>query len=109
MGRGLLVAAPWLMKALAVVGTAAMFLVGGGILVHGLGPVHHAVDALVAQLAGAGGLVQGLVPLLADALVGVVAGALVLRVCCWCRSCAPILSKKCLGPRWNLRRQLLKA
>lgn len=78
IGRGLLVAAPWLMKTLAVVGTAAMFLVGGGILVHGLGPVHHAVDALVAQLAGAGGLVQGLVPLLADALVGVVAGALVL-------------------------------
>ena len=78
IGRGLLAAAPWLMKTLAVVGTAAMFLVGGGILVHGLGPVHHAVEALVAQLAGAGGLVQGLVPLLADALVGVAAGALVL-------------------------------
>ena len=78
MGRGLLVAAPWLMKTLAVVGTAAMFLVGGGILVHGLGPVHHAVEGLVAQLASAGGWVQGLVPLLADALVGVVAGALVL-------------------------------
>ena len=78
IGRGLLVAAPWLMKTLAVVGTAAMFLVGGGILVHGLGPVHHAVEGLVAQLASAGGWVQGLVPLLADALVGVVAGALVL-------------------------------
>jgi predicted DNA repair protein MutK len=52
--------------------------VGGGILVHGLSPVHHAVEALVAQLDGAGGLVQSLVPLLADALVGVVAGALVL-------------------------------
>ena len=78
VGRGLLVAAPWLMKLLGVVGTAAMFLVGGGILVHGLGPVHHAVQALVAQTAGAGALVQGLIPLLADALVGVVAGALVL-------------------------------
>ncbi len=78
IGRGLLVAAPWLMKTLAVVGTAAMFLVGGGILVHGLGLVHHAVEALVAQLAGAGALVQSLAPLLADALVGVVAGALVL-------------------------------
>ena len=77
-GQGLLVAAPWLMKTLAVVGTAAMFLVGGGILVHGLRPVHHAVEGLVAQLASAGGWVQGLVPLLADALVGVVAGALVL-------------------------------
>ena len=78
IGQGLLVAAPWLMKTLAVVGTAAMFLVGGGILVHGLGPIRQAVDALVAQLAGAGALVQGTVPLLADALVGVVAGALVL-------------------------------
>lgn len=78
IGRGLLVAAPWLMKALAVVGTAAMFLVGGGILVHGLGPVHHAIDAVVAQLSAAGGLVQSVVPLLANALVGVVAGAFVL-------------------------------
>jgi hypothetical protein len=81
IGRGLLQAAPWLMKALAVVGTAAMFLVGGGILVHGLGPVHHAVEAVVAQMAGSGGVlasVQWLIPLLADALVGVVAGALVL-------------------------------
>ena len=78
IGLGLLVAAPWLMKTLAVVGTAAMFLVGGGILVHGLGPIRRAIDALAAQLAGAGALVQGVVPLLADALVGVVAGALVL-------------------------------
>ena len=78
IGRGLLVAAPWLMKTLAIVGTAAMFLVGGGILVHGLGPVRHAVEALVAQLAGAGSLVQGLIPLLADALVGILAGAVVL-------------------------------
>lgn len=78
VGRGLLQAAPWLMKALAIVGTAAMFLVGGGILVHGIGPLHHAIEAWVAQLASAGPLVQGLIPLLADALVGVVAGALVL-------------------------------
>ena len=35
LGRGILRAAPWLMKALSVAGTAAMFLVGGGILVHG--------------------------------------------------------------------------
>lgn len=81
LGRGLLVAAPWLMKVLSVVGTAAMFLVGGGILVHGLGPVHHAVEAVVAYMAGTGGVlgsVQWLVPLLADAVVGVVAGAIVL-------------------------------
>ena len=75
--RGLLRFAPWLMKALAVVGTAAMFLVGGGILVHGLAPVHHAVEAAVAALGGAA-WVSSLLPLLADAATGVVAGAMVL-------------------------------
>ncbi len=78
MGGGLLWAAPWLMKTLGVVGTAAMFLVGGGILVHGLGPVHHAIQALVAHAAGAGAAVQWLLPVLADGVVGIVAGALVL-------------------------------
>ena len=77
LGRGLLRFAPWLMKALAVVGTAAMFLVGGGILVHGLAPVHHAVEAAVAALGGAA-WVSSLLPLLADAATGVVAGAMVL-------------------------------
>ena len=79
MGRALLGAAPWLMKALAVVGTAAMFLVGGGILVHGLGPLHHLVAAMLEQ-AGGGGVVQGALSLLADAISGVVAGALVYAV-----------------------------
>ena len=77
LGRGLLRFAPWLMKALAVVGTAAMFLVGGGILVHGLAPVHHAVEAAVAALGGSP-WVSTLLPLLADAATGVVAGAMVL-------------------------------
>lgn len=80
LGRALLGAAPWLMKTLAVVGTAAMFLVGGGILVHGLGPLHHAVQALLVQWGGGGGLdylVQAVLPLVLDALTGVVAGALV--------------------------------
>jgi uncharacterized protein len=75
LGRGLLAAAPWLMKTLSVVGTAAMFLVGGGILVHGVAPLHHAVEAL-AQ--GQSWLVQALLENGANALVGVVAGALVL-------------------------------
>jgi uncharacterized protein len=75
LGRGLLWAAPALMKALSVVGTAAMFLVGGGILSHGIAPVHHAIVTLVL---GFGPVVAWLLPLLADALLGVVAGALVL-------------------------------
>lgn len=81
LGRGLLRAAPILMKTLTVVGTAAMFLVGGGILVHGLGPVHHAIEGLTAQLGGTGlvaSVVQTVVPLLADGVIGVVAGGLVL-------------------------------
>jgi hypothetical protein len=63
------------MKALAVAGTAAMFLVGGGILTHGIGPLHHAIAALTM---GAGALAAAVLPLLADVAVGVLAGALVL-------------------------------
>jgi hypothetical protein len=75
VGRGLLVAAPWLMKALSVAGTAAMFLVGGGILVHGVPALHHAIAAAVGGLPGLLGALAGT---LAEALVGVLAGALVL-------------------------------
>ena len=75
LGRGLLAAAPWLMKTLSVVGTAAMFLVGGGILSHGIAPLHQAIETLTL---GAGWLATALLPLLADAVVGLLAGALVL-------------------------------
>ena len=50
LGRGLVLAAPKLMKLLTVLGTAAMFLVGGSILLHGLGPLHHLVQGLLAGL-----------------------------------------------------------
>ena len=74
-GRGLLAFAPWLMKALSVLGTAAMFLVGGGILVHGVPALQHAIAGFTAG----GGAVQGaLLAALADAVVGIAAGALVL-------------------------------
>ncbi|MBL8330833.1 MAG: DUF808 domain-containing protein [Rubrivivax sp.] len=75
LGRGILAAAPWLMKALSVLGTAAMFLVGGGILVHGLPFLHHLIEAQTAPL---GGLLHLSAATLADAVVGIVAGALVL-------------------------------
>lgn len=78
-GRSILRLAPWLMKALSVIGTAAMFMVGGGILSHGLPPVeaavHHAAH-WVAQ--DAGQLLSALVPTLLNALLGVVAGLLSL-------------------------------
>lgn len=70
-GRALLGAAPWLMKALAVVGTAAMFLVGGGILTHGIPSLHHGVS-LIAPQHGVGSV---LLPLLVDAGAGIIAGA----------------------------------
>jgi predicted DNA repair protein MutK len=43
-GNGLILAAPVLMKALTVIGTAAMFMVGGGILVHGIKPLAHLLE-----------------------------------------------------------------
>ncbi len=83
LGWLLLAGAPWLMRALSVIGTAAMFLVGGGILSHGLPWLHHPIEGLAhaaAALPGVGGALAVLVPLLADMLVGVVTGALVLGV-----------------------------
>jgi len=74
-GQAILKAAPWLMKGLSVAGTAAMFLVGGGILVHGVPPLHHAIEHWVQPL---GSLAQTLLPTLIDGLLGVIAGALVL-------------------------------
>jgi hypothetical protein len=74
-GRAILRAAPWLMKSLSVAGTVAMFLVGGGILVHGVPPLDHAIEDAVE---GAGGAVAALAPMTADLLIGVLAGVLVL-------------------------------
>lgn len=81
VGRGILKAAPYLMKTLSIAGTAAMFLVGGGILTHGVPVLHHAIEDAahaVTTWPGVGGLAAALAPLIADALVGIVAGALVL-------------------------------
>jgi predicted DNA repair protein MutK len=80
-GALLLAAAPWLMKFLSVAGTAAMFLVGGGILTHGVPFLHHGIETLARAahpLPGLGGVLHFLLPPTADALTGIVAGALVL-------------------------------
>lgn len=74
IGRGLLLAAPKLMKSLAVIGTAAMFMVGGGILTHGIPPVHHAIE----QAAAASGWAGGVVGLALDVSFGVACGAVAL-------------------------------
>ena len=75
IGLGLLRLAPVLMKALSVLGTAAMFMVGGGILLHGWPAAAHAVGGWEAALGGLPGMAVGT---LAGASVGLVAGALVL-------------------------------
>jgi predicted DNA repair protein MutK len=83
LGRGLLALAPRLMTALTVLGTAAMFLVGGGILVHGLHLLHVGSERITefavaqAPLAGVTGL---LLPQLYAALVGMLAGFAVVAV-----------------------------
>lgn len=72
-GKLLLAAAPRLMKVLAVVGTAAMFTVGGGILAHRLAFLHGPRESVLAVLPGGDG---ALGTMLVDALVGVLAGVL---------------------------------
>lgn len=74
IGKGLLLAAPKLMKLLTIVGTAAMFLVGGGILSHGIPPVHHGIE----QVAEMAGMMSGVVSMSLDAVVGILAGAVAL-------------------------------
>lgn len=75
VGVGLLRAAPWLMKTLSVVGTAAMFMVGGGILLHGWPALAHAIEGWAATF---GGLTQFLVNTAAGVALGVAAGGLAL-------------------------------
>ena len=77
VGKGLLVVAPWLMKILSVVGTLAMFLVGGGIVVHGVGPLHHAIEGFAVQQAS---WIAMLLPTLANLVLGFILGAVVLAV-----------------------------
>ena len=74
IGKGLLLAAPKLMKLLSIVGTAAMFLVGGGILSHGVPALHHGIEH-VAEMAG---VLSSIVSMSLDGLVGIVAGAVAL-------------------------------
>ena len=84
LGRGLVAAMPKLLKALALIGTAAMLWVGGGILIHGLAgfgwhwpeeTIHHLADAI-----GGGAAVAWVVTALCSGIVGLAAGAIVVAV-----------------------------
>jgi hypothetical protein len=81
VGRMLLAGAPLLMKTLSVVGTAAMFMVGGSIIGHGVPALHHFTEhaAEVAGSVGAiGPVLKAITPTVIDALIGVITGAVVL-------------------------------
>jgi predicted DNA repair protein MutK len=81
VGKLLLAAAPRLMKSLSVIGTVAMFMVGGGIIGHAFAPLHHLAENAAHAVGGvpvAGGLLAAVTPTLIDAVAGVIVGALVL-------------------------------
>lgn len=83
LGRGILRAAPYMMKTLSIAGTAAMFMVGGGILVHGTPGAEALVHALAARLhdvAGIGTVLEALVTAILNALAGVIAGGIVVAL-----------------------------
>lgn len=79
IGRGIVVAMPYLMKTISVVGTLAMFLVGGGILLHGWHGVEEALHHWTEAVTGSGFL-QGVLSTLATLVVGVAIGAVALGV-----------------------------
>ncbi len=76
IGRGLLAFAPRLMKTLTLVGTIAMFLVGGGILMHGIPSAESFLHQLIASINNE--VVTTLLPMLAGAFVGIVSGGLLV-------------------------------
>jgi predicted DNA repair protein MutK len=91
IGRGILAAAPWLLRGLSVAGTVAMFLVGGGIIAHGIPAIHEitAITAITSSLdshgaeAGATGHAtwwSGLASRGAEAAVGIGVGVLAVMV-----------------------------
>lgn len=79
IGRSLIAFAPKLMKVLAVVGTAAMFLVGGGIVVHNVPMIHHWIEPIIMDIPNIS-LAKALFPSLLNGLIGVAAGLLVVGI-----------------------------
>lgn len=76
LGGAILAFAPMLMKTLGVVGTAAMFLVGGGIIAHNIPPIHHGIEH-AAKAAGALGVV---VPTLLNGVTGIIVGGIIVLI-----------------------------
>lgn len=76
MGEMILAFAPKLMKFLSIAGTLAMFLVGGGIIAHGVGAIHHGIE----HLGDLSGVFGGLTENVLNGLVGLVAGLIVVAI-----------------------------
>lgn len=101
-GRGILVAMPWIMRVLSVVGTAAMIWVGGGIVIHGLGEfgvtqIDHLVEAMVRPAEEALGAFGGeLVTIVADGIFGLLLGVVLIPI-----------ATRVIVPAWKAVRALL--
>ncbi|MET1117277.1 MAG: DUF808 domain-containing protein [Comamonas sp.] len=82
LGRGILTATPWLMRTLSIVGTAAMFLVGGSLLVHGMPFIEHGLETALAAATNwpIAGFWRFLLPQLVHVAVGALVGCVVLAV-----------------------------
>lgn len=77
LGRGLIAFAPKLMRLLSIVGTAAMFMVGGSLLVHGMAPIQGWIDSALIPL---GGLAAAVLPVLVHVVVGFAIGGIVVAL-----------------------------
>lgn len=95
LGQWILLGAPYLMKGLSIAGTAAMFLVGGGILVHGIPGSHdliHIIEHHAHGIPMVGGILAKIAPMLLDAVIGIIAGALIL-------ACVTVIGKLMKGKK----------
>ena len=106
LGRGILIAMPWVMQTLSVVGTAAMIWVGGGIVIHGLGSfglpqLDHLIEAAAHRAEQAlpqiGGFLAEIVVIIADGLFGLILGLILI----------PVMGKV-LAPAWKALRSLFR-
>ncbi|HCE3244461.1 TPA: DUF808 domain-containing protein [Vibrio parahaemolyticus] len=79
VGSALVAFAPKLMKLLTIVGTAAMFLVGGGIVVHNVPAIHHFVEPIIMNFSGHS-VATAILPILLNGIIGFLAGLIVVAV-----------------------------
>jgi uncharacterized protein len=91
IGQFLLNGTPYLMRFLSIAGTAAMFMVGGSIIGHGLPFVHHFSEHIVETLQPVSGILAAIAPHLLDAIVGLIVGAICVVAFTLVK---PLLSKK---------------